>query len=218
LRDDQELNDRNNEMLTGSQISFPLLSQTARLGRYSGVNAASEAVPELAAEETPFDLEALFCAQFVRIARSVARVVHNPARAEELAVEAFVKLLRHPRVHNAEGNVVAWLYRTAIRLGLDELRQQTRRARLEQWFRFAGSARQASPEDLHAANQEQERVRLVLSAIQPQQAELLLLRGHDLTYNEIAAALKIRPTSLGKLLSRAQQSFRKEYIRRYGEQ
>jgi RNA polymerase sigma factor (sigma-70 family) len=103
-------------------------------------------------------------------------------------------------------------------LGLDELRRETRRARFEQWFRFAGSARQPSPEDLHAANEEQERVRLVLSAIPQRQAELLLLRSQDLSYNEIAAALRIRPASLGRLLSRAQQVFRKEYIRRYGQQ
>src|SRR5207253_2262980 len=148
-------------------------------------------------------------AQFVRIARSVERVVHNPARAEELAVEAFVKLLRHPKVHNAEGNVVAWLYRTAIRLGLDELRQQTRRARLEQWFRFAGSARQASPEDLHAANQEQPRGRLVLRGKTQGQGEPILLRGQGLPDKRIAGGVKNRPTSLGKLLARAQQSFRK---------
>ncbi len=194
------------------------LSQTARLERYLGVNASSEAIPESATRQTSFDLEVLFCAQFARVARSVARVVRNPARAEELAVEAFVKLWRHPQVQHADANVEAWLHRTAIRLGLDELRRETRRARFEQWFRFAGSARQPSPEDLHAANEEQERVRLVLSAIPQRQAELLLLRSQDLSYNEIAAALKIRPASLGKLLSRAQQVFRKEYIRRYGQQ
>jgi len=204
-------------MRIGPEGLLRSVSQTARFGRYSGVHATCEAVPESAAAETPFDLEALFCAQFARIARGVARVVRDPARAEELAVEAFVKLLRHPQVHHSDGNVEAWLYRTAIRLGL-ELRRQARRARFERWFRFAGTDRQASPEDLHAANQEQERVRLVLSAMQPRQAELLLLRGHDFSYNEIAAALKIRPASLGKLLARAQQSFRKEYIRRYGEQ
>ena len=71
---------------------------------------------------------------------------------------------------------------------------------------------------IYTLHQEQERVRLVLNTMQPRQAELLLLRGHDFSYNEIAAALNIRPTSLGKLLARAQQSFRKEYIRRYGEQ
>jgi RNA polymerase sigma-70 factor, ECF subfamily len=33
----------------------------------------------------------------------------------------------------------------------------------------------------------------------------------------LAAALKLNPASVGTLLSRAQQAFRKEYIQRYGE-
>jgi RNA polymerase sigma-70 factor, ECF subfamily len=81
-----------------------------------------------------------------------------------------------------------------------------------------GSVRGGStPEELHAAGEEQHRVRTVLSAIHPRQAELLLLRSDDLSYGEVAAAMDLNPASLGTLLSRAQQSFRKEYIKRYGE-
>jgi RNA polymerase sigma-70 factor, ECF subfamily len=148
----------------------------------------------------------------------VARVVRDQGRAEELAVEAFVKLMRHPKLHNADTNVEAWLYRTAIRLGLDELRRRNRHTRFEQWLRFVKPAPAPSPEQIHAAGQEQERVRSILSSLPRRHAELLLLRSQELSYNEIAAAINIHPGSLGKLLSRAQQSFRKEYIRRYGNQ
>jgi RNA polymerase sigma-70 factor (ECF subfamily) len=48
------------------------------------------------------------------------------------------------------------------------------------------------------------------------QAELLLLRSHDLSYDELAATLDLRPTSVGTLLRRARQAFRKEYVKRYG--
>jgi len=189
------------------------LSQTRLLQRCYSVNAPSEAVLEAGTENTPFDLETLFRAQFDRVARVIARVVRDPARAEELAVEAFLKLWRNPQVHGdkAEG----WLYRTAVRLGLDELRRQTRRIHYESLLGFVRGA--PTPEELHAASEEQDRVRLVLGIIQPRQAELLLLRSQDLSYNEVAAALDLNPTSLGTLLSRAQQSFRKEYIKRYGE-
>lgn len=57
----------------------------------------------------------------------------------------------------------------------------------------------------------------MLSAIAPRHAELLLLRSHDLSYSEVAAALDLNPSSIGTLLSRAQQAFRKEYIKRYGD-
>ncbi|MGC1907349.1 MAG: sigma factor, partial [Candidatus Acidiferrum sp.] len=59
------------------------------------VTAPSEAILEAATSAAaPFDIESLFRARFDRVARVVARVVRDPARAEELAVEAFVRLWR----------------------------------------------------------------------------------------------------------------------------
>jgi RNA polymerase sigma-70 factor, ECF subfamily len=189
------------------------LSQSSQLDRCYIVSSSSEAVVGATAEAAPFDLESLFRAQFDRVARVIARVVRDPARAEELAVEAFLKLWRNPQVH--AGNTEGWLYRTAVRLGLDELRRQTRRTRFESLVGFVRGT--PTPEDIHAATEEQDRVRQILSAISPRQAELLLLRSQDLSYAELASALNLNPASLGTLLSRAQRSFRKEYIKRYGE-
>lgn len=189
------------------------LSQNPSFRRYKGVNASSEAVIEATPQVSAFDIESLFRARFDRTARIIARVVRDPARAEELAVEAFVKLWRNPQAHNSIAE--PWLYRTAVRLGLDELRRQTRRLRYESLLaRVRGTP---TPEEIHSATEERDRVRLVLGAIPPRQAELLLLRSQDLSYAEVAAALDLNPASLGTLLSRAQQSFRREYIERYGQ-
>ena len=49
------------------------------------------------------------------------------------------------------------------------------------------------------------------------QAELLLLRSDDAPYDELAAALSINAASMGTLLARAKQTFRKEYVKRYGD-
>ena len=46
---------------------------------------------------------------------------------------------------------------------------------------------------------------------------LVLLRSHGLSYHEVAESLGLNPTSVGTLLRRARQAFRKEYIRRYGD-
>jgi len=40
----------------------------------------------------------------------------DQSRAEELAVEVFLRLWRHPELRTA--NVEAWLYRVAVRVGL----------------------------------------------------------------------------------------------------
>jgi RNA polymerase sigma-70 factor (ECF subfamily) len=162
----------------------------------------------------PFDFEAIFRAQYERIARVIRRVVHDPARAEELTVEVFLKLWRSPEAQGEKAE--AWLYRSAVRKSLDELRRRPRRTRYESFFGFVRAV--PTPEDIRAAAEEQERVRLVLAVIQPRHAELLLLRSQDLSYDELASALDLNPASIGTLLSRAQQAFRKEYIKRYGEQ
>jgi RNA polymerase sigma-70 factor (ECF subfamily) len=61
-------------------------------------------------------------------------------------------------------------------------------------------------------------VRSALSALKSRDGELLLLRAEDLSYQEIAAALQLNPHSVGSLISRAQTAFRKEYLKRYGNE
>jgi Sigma-70 region 2 len=67
------------------------------------------------AGEASFDFEAMFRAQYRRIARVIAKVVRDPSRAEELAVEVFLKLWRNRKAHGE--NVEGWLYRAAVRKG-----------------------------------------------------------------------------------------------------
>jgi RNA polymerase sigma factor (sigma-70 family) len=195
------------------------VSQTELGRRYADVNAsdlstASEAVSTTKAGEAPFDFEATFRAQYERVARVIGRVVQDPARAEELAVEVFLKLWRSPQAQGEKAE--AWLYRSAVRKGLDELRRRTRRARYESLFGLVRAV--PTPEEIHAATEQQERVQWVLAGIKPGHAELLLLRSQGLSYDELGAALDVNPASIGTLLSRAQQAFRKEYIKKYGEQ
>lgn len=178
------------------------------------MNSRTEIAGAIAVAETPLDFEATFRAQYPRIARVIARVVRDPARSEELAVEVFLKLWRSPRAQGEKTH--GWLYRVAVRKALDELRRQTRRARYESLFGFPKPA--PNPEQAHAANEEQQRVRLILASIEKRQAELLLLRANDLSYDEVATILALNPASVGTLLSRAQQAFRKEYVKRYGEE
>jgi RNA polymerase sigma-70 factor (ECF subfamily) len=106
--------------------------------------------------------------------------------------------------------VEGWLYRTGLRLALDHIRKERRRSYYEalaSWF---------MPAAVSGQDDEQACVKQVLASIKPQQAALLVLRNDGLTYAEIASALDLNPTSVGTLLSRAEEAFRKEYIKRYG--
>jgi RNA polymerase sigma-70 factor (ECF subfamily) len=158
-------------------------------------------------------VEEVFAAQYGRIAGVLARVVRDRARAEELAVEVFVKFWRRAGV--GDGNAEGWLYRTAVRMGLDELRRERRRRRYEALF--GGGRASQTPEQIRLAGEEQERVRGVLAAMGRREAEMLVLRSEGWSYEELAAALGMKAGSVGTALSRAQKAFRKEYGKRYGE-
>ncbi len=201
----------------------PPMSQILRERACSSVAAPTDSVVGIGfnedglGSEAETDLETIFCAEYPRIARVIARVTRDPARAEELAVEVFLTWARTPKARGEHAG--GWLYRTAVRAGLKELRSETRRAWYERLFALVPSGRtngSRTPEDVHAAREEQRQVRAVLSVLSWRQAALLLLRSEGLSYAEVAAAVQVNPASVGTLLARAQRAFRKEFVRRYG--
>lgn len=176
------------------------------------MSAASGAIDPVEIHADSFDFEAFFHAHYERIARVIARVVGDHSRAQDLAAEALWKLWRTPRAHGE--NAGGWLYRTAVRMGLNELRSGRRRLQYES---LAGEPpRLPTPEEAHAAAEERAQVRQILAALPDRQAELLILRSSGLTYDELAAALGLNPASVGTLAARARQAFRKEYLKQYG--
>ena len=181
------------------------------------VSATNEAIADMNTSGAPFDIEMAFRTNYGRVTRVIRRVVGDPGRAEELAVEVFLKLWRDQK---AQGESMdGWLYRTAVRKGLDELRKRTRRTRYEGLLSvFVMNSPPATPEELRSVKEEQEKVRLILALIEPRQAEFLVLRSNGFSYEEVASILRLNPTSVGTLLGRAQQAFRKEYIKRYGQE
>jgi RNA polymerase sigma-70 factor (ECF subfamily) len=164
------------------------------------------------AEQAPSSFDALFHAHYRRLARILYRIVGQTDLAEELAAEAFWKLhQRRPAdLTNAEG----WLCRTGVRLALDALRKGKRRAHYESVAPPPDSPR--SPEDDFARGEEAERVRQVLARIKRSHAMLLMLRAEGLSYQELAATLRVRAASVGTMLARAQERFKRAYETCYG--
>jgi RNA polymerase sigma-70 factor (ECF subfamily) len=157
--------------------------------------------------------EALFMEHWARVYRLLYRLVGDPAEAEDLAVETFVRLYqRYPQRDN-EFNLGGWLHRVATNLGLHSIRSWKRRERYEM---SAGKyALEDTPEDQPALilAQEEERrlVRLALSRMDERQAQLLIMRHSGSPYKEIAKTLELAPTSIGPLLVRAEKEFAKKY-------
>ena len=191
------------------------LSQNRGFVCSSSVDAANESLVEVGIDERQWDLETLFRARYERVAKVIAGIIRDPGRAEELAVEVFLRWQRtdESRRENAEG----WLYRVALRIALNELRRQELRARCENVLGWIYRGRsEATPHEILAAREDRKKIHAVLTGMKASQAELLLLRCNDFSYQEIAAMLNLNPASVGTLLSRAMDAFRKEFNKRFG--
>jgi len=157
--------------------------------------------------------EELFRMNYQRLARLLFRITRDFARAEEMASEAFWRLYCRPPARDT--NLKGWLYRTGLRLALDHLRNERRRARYEALAAAIGLA--PGPDKFLEQSEERERVRDILGKLKREQAGLILLRAEGFGYTEIGAVLDLKTTSVGTLLARAEETFRKEYIHRYGK-
>ncbi len=165
----------------------------------------------------PADFEAIFLEHWPRIYNVLFRLVGDQAEAEDLALETFWQLYRKSpsKVENLNG----WLYRVAVNLGFNALRSQKRRTRYEEQ---AGSLALESntylePEDELERAERRREVQQILAEMKPCSAQLLVLRHSGLSYSDLAAALKINPSSVGKMLARAADEFEQIYRQRQGE-
>ena len=163
--------------------------------------------------------EELFLSNYPRLVTILRRMLGDPARAEEIANEAFLKLHGTVLPPSVRGNVGGWLYRTAINLGIDDLRARNRRAPIAEEASRAVSASSQPENGLQVLlrTETQQRVRHVLSKLKPEWSQLLLLRASGYSYKEIAAQLDVPATSVGTMLIRAEAGFEKCYLETFGE-
>ena len=163
------------------------------------------------------DFRRLFLEHYSRIVGVLIRLLGDRSRSEELANDAFWRLYHQPHLQT-DGNIGGWLYRTATNLGLDALRTSHLRQKYEE---AAGKAlrenrTQRDPLGDVLLEEKCSRVRAVLAAIRPAQAQLLILRASGLSYKELANALDVKPTGIGTMLNRAEQEFREHYLQMHG--
>ena len=155
----------------------------------------------------------LFIEHWSAVYRTLLRLVGDPAEAEDLALETFLRLHRQGSLPEAGFSIGGWLYRVATNLGLRSIRSFKRR---EQYELTAGKyaleeAHLPQPAEIVAQAEERRTVRTVLASMEARQAQLLLMRHSGASYKEIAAALKLSSTSIGPLLLRAEREFEKRY-------
>jgi RNA polymerase sigma-70 factor (ECF subfamily) len=155
------------------------------------------------------EFESVFVRYWAHVYRILHRLVVDPAEAEDLALETFVRLYQHSPFEEKDFQMGGWLYRVATNLGLRSIRSFKRR---EQYELAAGkNALEVEPDsrpaEVFARHEEQALARQALAQMNERQSQLLVLRYSGLSYKEIASALDLAPTSIGPLLLRAEREF-----------
>ena len=155
----------------------------------------------------------LFIEHWSAVYGRLLRLVGDPAEAEDLALETFVRLHRQGPLPEAGFSIGGWLYRVATNLGLRSIRSFKRREHYELTAgKYALEENYSQlPAEILAQEEERRTVRTVLASMPERQTQLLVMRHSGASYKEIAAALKLSPTSIGPLLLRAEREFEKRY-------
>jgi RNA polymerase sigma-70 factor (ECF subfamily) len=160
------------------------------------------------------DFDSLFRRLYPSLLRYLHRLTGDPDQADDLAQEAFTRLLRQ-RLPEREAR--PWLFTVATNLVRDDARRVTRQARLL-------SLHPPRPQEIPGADTILERrerigeVRGALEQLRPRDRQLLLMREEGFTYDEMAQAVGVAPTSVGTLLARALRRFAEVYqLREVGD-
>jgi RNA polymerase sigma-70 factor (ECF subfamily) len=164
-------------------------------------------------ESVPSAFEALFLEHWAHVYRLLCRLVGDPAEAEDLALETFVRFYQRDPLRQNEFNPGGWLHRVATNLGLHSIRSWKRRERYELAagkYALEESGENSPAEILERAESDR-LARLALAQMNERQAQLLVMRYAGSSYKEIAEALHLAPTSIGPLLLRAEREFEKHY-------
>jgi RNA polymerase sigma-70 factor (ECF subfamily) len=153
------------------------------------------------------DFDDLFQGLYPSLYRYLHRLTGDADAAEDIAQEAFVRLLRQPL---PESEVRPWLFTVAMNLVRDRARKLDRRQRLLSSAPPLVSAMSRPDEDVERMESVAS-VRLALESLSERDRQLLLMREEGFKYEEIANVIGVAPASVGTLIARALRRFVEVY-------
>jgi RNA polymerase sigma-70 factor (ECF subfamily) len=172
--------------------------------------SAARAIPAADAPSAlPPAFEALFKKEYARVVAIAHRIVRDADEAQDVAQDVFISFYgKHPA---DAGYAPAWLHAAAAHTALNAIRSRERRRRRDA-LHVLERDEAVDPATEAERAETQDEVRGALARLDERAASLLALRYSGLSYDEIAAALGLRKSSIGTLLGRAEEAFRKEVV------
>ncbi|MHC4441890.1 MAG: RNA polymerase sigma factor [Planctomycetota bacterium] len=148
-----------------------------------------------------------------QLLRLAYRFLSNKHDAEEIVQDALglawqrIKKLKNPQ------QIDAWLYRTTINLSLNRLRKKRSRIMPPDDI---PTAKADDPAKCLQANELIDRVRYVITQLPDRRQAALVLRDmEEMSYQQIAAILNIRPGAARLLVHRAREKVRKILLQKW---
>ncbi len=146
---------------------------------------------------------------------TVAKMLGNPAEAEDISQQVFLRLWRHARHYRPEAKFTTYLFTITRNLVFNETRRRRRRKEISSQEYEAGSHiqieanpnRQPDSELLQA--ELQQAVDAAIAALPEVQRMAVVLRRYEqMPYEEIAIALGLSVSAVKSLLFRARTTLR----------
>jgi len=172
-------------------------------------------VPVLSVEKERFlnakDYKNIFEKHYTGVFHLLTCFLSNRATAEDLAQETFLKFyLTPPReLDNVEG----WLTRVAKNLAYNHLHRERSRAKRESQMDLP---RKTELENRLLEEEENAIIGRSLNSLIDRDRICLTLRLTGMNYAEIAQAIDVKETSVGTILARAKERFKREYLKLKG--
>lgn len=158
------------------------------------------------------NLKPLFERLYPRLVRYLSRRLGDRDLAEDIAQEAFVRLLRV-----LPDNPDAWLFVVASNLARDAVRADARRTRrLTLLHTTSSEVQEFEAERGIIATETAVQVQEALTHLSERDRSLLLMHEEGVSYRALAEAIHVQPNSIAPLLARARARLLRALARQGG--
>src|SRR5262245_18302931 len=167
-----------------------------------------EAIPLVQENETLEErVTRIFLALRLPVYHYLMTFLGDPATADDLAQEVFLRLYAHLHRGRPVENVQLWVFRVAHNLAFDERQRYQRLARLDApaWDEICSvlPGPSLNPEQRALQRERLECLHSALQWLSQQERQCLLLRAEGLRYREIAEVLGVGTSTVSEFLQRA---------------
>ena len=180
------------------------------------VREGREPAAEPSGQAAPSTFAAVYAEHAGTVARWAARLGGPAADVEDITQEVFLVVNRRLREFRGDSLLTTWLFGITARITANERRRRKLR---QWWFRLVPNAGERAPFTVEGAPEQLERRerralfhRALDRLAERQRRALVLFELEEMSIDDVAAHLQLRPGNVRVLLHRARAAFLKSMI------